>query len=136
MSWSIAQFCATLLGLGTVGLGLNCTLKRLQYQNFHATSDETMPEGDPVFKAVRAHGNFVEYAGVFTAIMLYIDIKTKSRPTAWLSGVIALFTTCRFIHVKAILEQEEGKVPPIGRALGALGTYVCGALMCMGAALL
>ena len=120
-----AILCTTLLGLLLFGLGLGVSLTRGNTKtNFGYTPDPT----DRLYKMIRAHGNTTEYAPMLAVLMLLIGSRT---PSLWMLWVMGIATVSRYLLVAGILLSPTLEKPHPFRFAGALGTYVCGVVLCV-----
>ena len=122
---NIAIVCTALLGLLLFGLGLNVSLQRRQSRR--SIGHETSPT-DPLYRAVRAHGNTAEYAPFFAVLFLWYA--TRPAPT-WILATIILATVARFAIAGGLLFGPLNRPNP-ARLFGALFTYLCGLALAAG----
>ena len=59
-------------------------------------SDDRIIDEDTLYRAVRAHGNLIEYAPLFLILMLIAELNGLSSFYLHISGII--FTAGRFMH--------------------------------------
>ena len=59
-------------------------------------SDDRVIDEDTLYRAVRAHGNLIEYAPLFLILMLIAELNGLSSFYLHISGII--FTAGRFMH--------------------------------------
>ena len=59
-------------------------------------SDDRVIDEDTLYRAVRAHGNLIEYAPLFLILMLIAELNGLSSFYLHVSG--SIFTTGRFMH--------------------------------------
>ena len=59
-------------------------------------SDDRSVDEDTLYRAVRAHGNLIEYAPLFLILMLIAELNGLSSFYLHISGII--FTAGRFMH--------------------------------------
>ena len=59
-------------------------------------SDDRVIDEDTLYRAVRAHGNLIEYAPLFLILMLIAELNGLSSFYLHISG--SIFTTGRFMH--------------------------------------
>lgn len=122
---STALVCIALLGLPIFVLGM--------YVSFHRGRSRTVigfdsSPSDPLHKAVRAHGNSAEYAPMLAVLMVVL---AALEPASWLSWVMIAAVVSRYMIALGLLLGSLDVPNPV-RALGALGTYVTGVLLCVG----
>ncbi len=120
-----AILCTALLGLLLFGLGLGVSLTRGSTKtNFGYTPDPT----DRLYKMIRAHGNTTEYAPMLAVLMLLIGSR---NPSLWMLWVMGIATVSRYLLVAGLLLSPTLDKPHPLRFAGALGTYLCGAVLCV-----
>lgn len=131
---TVSSACTVLLALLVFGLGAAVSLLRLRTRTTHG---HVCDPRDPLYKVVRAHGNAAEYAPMLA--ILYVWIGSRD-PAPGLLALIAAATLFRFLHAGglALAPTLDNVFPPRGsagwaRAVGAIGTYVCGPLLALGA---
>jgi uncharacterized membrane protein YecN with MAPEG domain len=123
----VAAVCAGLLGLLVFGLGLMVSMHRGRTKtNFGYPTDPT----DPLYKAVRAHGNAAEYAPMMALLILYLGTRS---PGGWLVAMFVLATASRYVHAAGMLRCPSLDRPDPLRFTGALGTYVTGLVLAVAA---
>ncbi|WP_431820387.1 MAPEG family protein [Burkholderia sp. F1] len=121
----IAVACTAVLGLLLFGLGLAVSITR-----FRATTGSGCAE-DPtnaLHKIVRAHGNTAEYAPFLAVLFLYFG---AHEPSGAILSLIVAATVCRCLLVIGLLAWPTMSRPNPARFVGALGTYLCGAALCI-----
>jgi hypothetical protein len=119
-----AIICTALLGLLLFGLGLGVSLTRGSTNTtFGYTPDPT----DRLYKMIRAHGNTTEYAPMLAVLMLLIGSR---NPSLWMLWVMGIATVSRYLLVAGILLSPTLEKPHPLRFAGALGTYLCGVVLC------
>ncbi|AOJ14904.1 MAPEG family protein [Burkholderia vietnamiensis] len=121
----VALFCTAILGLLLFGLGLVVSVSRF----LHTTGSGCLPDPtDRLHKVVRAHGNTAEYAPFLAVLFLYVGAHAPSR--AILSLIVAA-TVCRCLLVVGLIVWPTMARPNPVRFIGAFGTYLCGAALCV-----
>ena len=115
--------CTALMGLLLLALGLYVSTKRGRTQQIGTTPQNP---ADPLFKAIRAHGNTAEYVPMLAILMLYIGAHS---PAAWILWTMVIVTVCRFLIVIGIVTSPTLDRPHPLRFIGALGTYVGGLVL-------
>ena len=118
-----AVTCTALMGLLLFALGLYVSTKRGRTQQIGTTPQNP---ADPLFKAVRAHGNTAEYVPMLAILMLYIGTRSPGSLVLWLMVIVTL---CRFLIVVGIVMSPTLDRPHPLRFAGALGTYLGGAVL-------
>jgi uncharacterized protein len=122
-----AIVCTGLLGLLLFGLGFYVSATRGRVGRIGTSPDDP---ADPLFKAIRAHGNTAEYAPMLAVLMLYLGAHS---PAAWLLWVMIIVTACRYLVAIGILICPTLDRPYPLRFVGALGTYVGGVILSLAA---
>ncbi len=124
-----AIVCTALLGLLVFGLGLLVSSTR------GATNKTIGFDPDPrdrLHKVVRAHANTTEYAPMLAVLMLLVGAR---EPAAWVVGTMWVATASRYsLTLGLILSPTLEKPHPL-RFVGAIGTYLTGAALCVAALL-
>jgi len=120
-----AVLCTGLLGLLLFGLGFGVSLTR---GSTNKTSGYNPDPTDRLYKMVRAHGNTAEYAPMLAVLMLFLGSRD---PATWVLWVMGIATLSRYlIAVGLIVSPTLDKPHPL-RFAGALGTYLCGIVLCV-----
>ncbi|MEH6548692.1 MAG: MAPEG family protein [Pseudomonadales bacterium] len=122
---SIPLICISLLGFLVIGLGFAVS-------SFRAKEDVLFeypvdPENS-LYKAVRAHGNTIEYAPIL-ALLIYI--LGQYEASGWILWCMVLATFCRYLHAAGIMFPQSVAKPNPMRFIGALGTYISGFGLCI-----
>lgn len=121
----IALACTCVLGLLLFVPGLSVTVVRTRVGLLSGYA----PEPDRLLtKLVRAHGNTAEYAAFFAVLFLYLGAQ---NPPQWQLWCMAGATACRLLLVVSLVAWPTMSKPNPARAIGALGTYVFGAALCI-----
>ncbi len=118
-----ANMCTGLIGLLLFALGLYVSAKRGRTQQIGTTPQNP---ADPLFKAIRAHGNTAEYAPMLAVLMLYLGAQS---PGAWILWTMVIVTVCRYLIVIGIIMSPTLDRPHPLRFIGALGTYLGGLVL-------
>ena len=116
----VAIICTAVLGLLLFGLGLYVSLLRRSTRR--SIGCETNPT-DPLYRAIRAHGNTAEYAPFFAVLFLWFAIHPGP---AWVTVLIVLATFARVSLVIGLLWGPSLDKPTPARFIGALLTYATG----------
>jgi hypothetical protein len=87
---------------------------------------------DPLFVAIRVHGNAAEYVPTLAVLMLVVG---SHDPAAWMLAVIVLATAARFVHAAGVLRAGDMSRPVPLRMIGAMTTYVAGVALSVAAVL-
>ncbi len=123
---AVALLSVGLMGLLVFLLGFNVSRER---RALTVTPHEA--EADPksgLRKAIRAHGNCIEYVPMLSLMILALGLRLPLLPW-WIAVLMIAAVAFRYIHAISILTGESiyGSTPL--KFIGALGTYVCGALL-------
>lgn len=117
---SVSLICVALLALLVVGLGFRVSLARKKSNTSFGCELEPT---DPLYKAIRAHGNTVEYVPTL-ALLIYI---LGTLPVAsWVLWTMCLATFFRYVLAAGILFPATMAKSNRLRFVGALGTYLTG----------
>ena len=122
---AVAISCVAALGLLLFGLGLTISILRFRSGSLGSTPSDP---SNLLYKLVRAHGNTAEYAAFAAVLMLYVGAR---KPEPWVLAVSIAFTVCRYLVVAGIVLVPSMARPNPLRFIGALGTYLCGAALCV-----
>lgn len=117
--------CIAALGLLLFGLGLAVSAQRFR------TGTLTGHGADPaglLHRLIAAHGNTAEYAPYLAVLFLYLGSREPAPATVLL---IVAATACRFLLVFGLLGWQTMDTPNPARFVGALGTYLLGAALCV-----
>lgn len=117
--------CIALLGLLVFGLGLAVSIARSKARSGTGYPDDP---ADVLHKLVRAHGNTIEYAPMLALLFWVIGTATNDN---WVLWVMIGATASRYLIVAGLLMAPSLRHPHPLRALGALGTYIFGATLCL-----
>jgi len=123
---AVALLSVGLMGLLVFLLGFN--VSRLRGSVMHTQAEE---EGNPrsaLRKAVRAHGNCVEYVPTLSLLILALGLRMPLMP-AWIAAVMLAAVAARYIHAAGVLTSENIYAPNKLKFAGALGTYVTGSIL-------
>jgi uncharacterized membrane protein YecN with MAPEG domain len=122
-----AIICIALLGALLFLLGFN--VSRLRGK---AASQQPTAMDDPLFVAIRAHGNAAEYIPTLAVLMLIVGSR---HPAVWMLVVIVVATVARFVHAAGVLRAGDMSQPVPLRMIGAMTTYVAGLALSLAAVL-
>lgn len=120
-----AIVCIALLGLLLFGLGLAVSLTRGRTQRVIGVPDDPT---SGLLKVVRAHGNTAEFAPMLALLILIVGTRA---PATWVVWTMGIATLSRYLIAIGILASPSLERPHPLRALGALGTYVTGMMLCL-----
>ena len=115
-----------LLGLLVFVLGANVSRNR---RSVTVTQHEA--EADPksaLRKAIRAHGNCIEYVPMLSLMILALGLRLPLLPW-WIAALMLAAVASRYVHAVGILTGESVYKANAMKAIGALGTYVTGIVL-------
>ncbi len=121
----VALTCVAVLGLLLFGLGLAVSALRGRQRAFHGHPADP---ADLLHKVVRAHANTAEYAAFIAVLMLVLGSRS---PAPWVVATMVATTACRVLIVAGLVFGPSMDRPQPLRFIGALGTYVGGAALCV-----
>lgn len=122
----VAVMCIGLLGLLVFSLGFLVSITRSRVGVIGGRPDDP---ADPLFKAIRAHGNSIEYAPMLSVLMYAV---AATGGSSWLHWFMWGATASRYTLVAGILLSPTLDQPHPLRFAGALGTYACGVVLAVG----
>lgn len=123
----VAIVCTALLGLLLFVLGLAVSMTRGRTGVVAGSSNDP---ADSLYKLIRAHGNTAEYVPMLAVLFLLVG---EHNPASWLLWTMIVAVVSRYlIAIGMILGPSLAKPQPL-RFVGALGTYLTGFLLCIGA---
>ncbi len=122
---TVMVLCIALLGLLVFLLGLGVSIARAKARSGVGHPDDP---ADILYKLVRAHGNTIEYAPMLALLFWVAGTATAD---AWVGWVMIGATASRYMIVAGMLLAPSLRHPHPLRSLGALGTYVFGATLCI-----
>ena len=120
-----ALVCTAVLGVLVFGLGLLVSALRFREKRLHGHSEEPT---NLLHRAVRAHGNAVEYAPFLAVLFLYLGGR---NPGAMALGLMVAATACRVLLAVGLIAWPTLARPNPVRFVGALGTYLAGLALCV-----
>ena len=121
----VAILCTATLGLLLFGLGVAVSVRRLRDRRGLGLPDDP---ADPLARIGRAHANTAEFAPFLAVLFLYLG---AHAPGGVELSLMAGATLARVSIVVGILAWPLMDAPNPCRFLGALGTYVFGAALCV-----
>lgn len=121
---NIPLLCVTALGFLTIALGFAVSLERNRQQVVIGYPNDP---SNPLFKAIRAHGNTTEYAPV---LMVLIYALSQYPIARWVTWSIVGVTCSRYFLAAGLLLPKTLEKPNVLRAMGAIGTYIFGFALC------
>ncbi len=116
-----------LLGLLVFLLGANVSRER---RSVAPTQHEA--EADPksaLRKAIRAHGNCIEYVPMLSLMILAIGLAIPMLISAWIIALMAAAVASRYIHAIGILVGGSVYEANLLKQIGAAGTYLTGLIL-------
>ena len=119
---TIAITCTAILAALVFVLGFNVSRLRGVVGKAGGSQLPTDPT-DPLFIAIRAHGNAAEY--VPTLIVLFLLVAARV-PAWWTAALIVAATAARLLHAVGLLTSGSLARESTPRLIGAAGTYVLG----------
>ena len=122
----VALLSLGLLGLLVFILGLN--VSRIRGSVMHNQAEEEARPGSALRKAVRAHGNCIEYAPTLSLLILALGLRMPMAPV-WVSVLMLAAVAARYIHAAGVLTSETIYTANPLKFVGALGTYISGAAL-------
>jgi len=121
----VALYCTAALGGLLFLLGLAVSIQRFRA----GVGTGLAPERDALLnKVIRAHANTAEFAPFLAVLFLYFGWRGVSDLVV---GLIVAVTVCRFLLVIGIIFPPSLARPNPFRFIGALGTYLLGAALCV-----
>jgi uncharacterized protein len=122
---TVSVICTASLGLLLFTLGMAVSALRFRERTLTGVGPDP---SNMLAKAVRAHANTAEYAPFLAVLFLYVGSHNPSSAMLWL---MVTATACRFLTVVGLIAWPTMARPNPVRFLGALGTYICGAALCV-----
>ncbi|GHG03119.1 MULTISPECIES: MAPEG family protein [Amycolatopsis] len=118
---TLALICAAVLAALVFVLGGNVTRLRVAGAKTGAPFAPSDP-ADPLYKAIRAHGNAIEY--IPTLLVLFV--LDAARAPSWTLVFVVGATLARLAHAVGMLRTRTvAEATPL-RVAGASGTYLFG----------
>ena len=122
-----AIICTALLAALLFLLGANVSRLRGSAANQLPSASD-----DPLFVAIRAHGNATEYVPTIAVLMLLVGAR---NPAAWMLAAMVAATAARVAHAAGVLLAGDMARPAPLRMMGAIGTYLGGLALAVAAVL-
>ena len=123
----VAIVCTALLGLLLFALGVAVSMTRARTGVVAGSSNDP---ADSLYRPIRARGNTAEYAPMLAVLFLPVGAR---NPATWLLWTMVIAVVSRYrIAIGMIAGPTLAKPQPL-RFVGALGTYLTGILLCIGA---
>ena len=115
-----AWVCTALLAFLIPALGFYVSLQRGSAKtNYHFNPDPT----DPLYKAVRMHGNSAEYIPTLIILILATNYVVPGQVSIWLA---ILVTVSRYCYPIGIWLSESMDKAHVLRIVGSAGAYFLG----------
>ena len=115
-----------LMGLLVFLLGFNVSRVRgsVMHQQHEAEGDPK----SPLRKAIRAHGNCIEYAPTLSLLILALGLRLPLM-SSWIAAVMLAAVASRYIHAAGVLTAPSIHTGTPLKFIGALGTYITGSIL-------
>lgn len=110
-----------LMGLLVFLLGLN--VSRIRGSVMHVQHEAEGDPKSPLRKAIRAHGNCIEYAPMLALLILALGLRLPLMPW-WVAALMLAAVAARYIHAAGVLTSESIHTANPLKFIGALGTYI------------
>jgi uncharacterized membrane protein YecN with MAPEG domain len=122
-----AIVCTALLGGLLFALSIRTSMLRGK-----AGPDGQVPTApdDPLFVAIRAHGNAAENAAMLAVLMLLVGSRD---PATWTEVVMVVVTAARFAHAFGVIQGGDMRKEAPLRLAGAIVTTLAGLALCVAA---
>lgn len=124
---AIALLSVGLLGLLVFLLGVNVSRVR---QSVAVTQHEA--EADPksdLRKAIRAHGNCIEYVPMLSLMILAIGLAIPMLMSWWIAALMLAAVASRYVHAAGIITGDSIYSANTMKRIGAAGTYLTGLIL-------
>ncbi|GJL93466.1 MAPEG family protein [Hyphococcus sp.] len=115
-----------LMGLLVFMLGLN--VSRVRGSVMHTQHEAEGDPKSPLRKAIRAHGNCIEYVPTLSLLILALGLRLPLMPW-WVAALMLLAVAARYVHAAGVLTSESIHTANPLKFAGALGTYITGSLL-------
>lgn len=124
-----ATICIALLAALLFVLGWN--VSRLRGSKTTVDQFPTAPD-DPLFVAIRAHGNATEYVPTLAVLILVVGL---GGPEVWMLVVAGIAVLSRYLHAIGVLVTGDMAEESVLRFAGAVGTILSGVALAVAAVL-
>lgn len=124
---AFALLSVGLLGLLVFLLGANVSRER---RSVTVTQHEA--EADPnsaLRKAIRAHGNCIEYVPMLSLMILAIGLAIPMLMSWWIAALMLAAVASRYVHALGILTGGSVYEANTLKRIGAAGTYLTGIVL-------
>lgn len=115
-----------LMGLLVFLLGLN--VSRIRGSVMHTQHEHEGDPKSPLRKAIRAHGNCIEYVPTLSLLILALGLRLPLMPW-WVAGLMLAAVAARYIHAVGVLTSESIHTANPLKFIGAAGTYLTGSAL-------
>lgn len=115
-----------LMGLLVFLLGLN--VSRIRGSVMHMQHEAEGDPKSPLRKAIRAHGNCIEYAPTLSLLILALGLRLPLMPW-WVAALMLTAVAARYVHAVGVLASESIHTANPLKFIGALGTYITGSVL-------
>ena len=123
---AVALLSVGFLGLLVFVLGWN--VSRVRGSVMHTQAEHEADPKSALRKAVRAHGNCIEYAPTLALLILALGLRMPLMPV-WIAVVMLIAVAARYVHAAGVLTSETIHTANGLKFVGALGTYVTGSIL-------
>ena len=124
---AVALLSVGLLGILVFLLGVNVSRER---RSVAVTQHEA--EADPksgLRKAIRAHGNCIEYVPMLALMILAIGLAIPMLLSWWVAALMLIAVASRYVHAAGILTGGSIYSANLMKQIGAAGTYLTGLIL-------
>ena len=121
---AVALLCVGLLGLLVFLLGANVSRERRSVAPTQHEA-EANPES-ALRKAIRAHGNCIEYVPMLSLMILAIGLAIPMLMSWWIVALMFAAVASRYVHALGILTGGSIYTANALKMIGAAGTYITG----------
>ncbi len=124
---AIALLSVGLLGILVFALGFNVSRVR---RSITVTQHEAEADPkSPLRKAIRAHGNCIEYAPMLSLMILAIGLAIPMLMSWPIILLMLAAVASRYFHAIGILTGASVHEPNAFKFIGAVGTYLTGLIL-------
>ncbi len=118
-----ALLSVSLMGLLVFGLGIN--VSRIRGSVMHIQHEHEADPKSALRKAIRAHGNCIEYVPTLSILILALGLRMPLTPW-WVAALMLAAVAARYIHAAGVLTSESIHTANPLKFVGAAGTYLTG----------
>ena len=123
---AVALLSVGLLGFLVFLLGFNVSRERNSVLLTQGEA-EAAPNSS-LRKAMRAHGNCIEYAPMLSLLILALGLRMPIVPW-WVATLMIFAVVSRYVHAAGVIMGESIYSATPLKFVGALGTYLSGAIL-------